>query len=164
MTSWWGQCRGDVVAVIVGKRNCLGVVLGKGCIWLTLNACGVAQDFGGFRVLVILPRYVPQWPPPSYLGCQEGTRSTSGLGAPLKPLPILQTHSKPVCAATIRSGPGYLEIPFVATHEGKRGRGYCRWEREPCLLAYTAALQPRHEYVVAAISDLILLPLLPTDA
>jgi hypothetical protein len=78
-------------------------------------------------MLVILPRYVPQWPPSGYLGCLEGNKSTSGLGAPGKPLPLLQTHSKPICAATIRSGPGYLEIPFVATHEGKRGRGYCRW-------------------------------------
>lgn len=83
-------------------------------------------DFGGFRVLVILPRYVPQWPPADYLGCRPGTKSIQGLGAPKEPLPMLQTHGKPVCAATIRSGPGYLEIPFVATHEGKRGRGYCR--------------------------------------
>jgi hypothetical protein len=89
-----------------------------------LSSC--SQDFGGFRVLVILPRYVPQWPPADYLGCRPGTKSIQGLGAPKEPLPVLQTHGKPVCAATIRSGPGYLEIPFVATHEGKRGRGYCR--------------------------------------
>ena len=44
----------------------------------------------------------------------------------LRSLPCPQVHGKPVCAATIRSGPGYLEIPFVATQEGKRGRGYCR--------------------------------------
>ncbi|GAX86520.1 hypothetical protein CEUSTIGMA_g13927.t1 [Chlamydomonas eustigma] len=91
-------------------------------------------DFAGFRVLLILPRYVPQWPPVGYAGCKEGVNSTT-LPGPMPPLPILQTHGKPVCAATIRSGPGYLEIPFVATHEGKRGRGYCR-----CLLEAIEAI------------------------
>lgn len=58
-----------------------------------------------------------------------------GLGAPKPPLPVLRIKggsnplagfAKPVCAATIRAGPGYLEVPFVATHEAKRGRGYGR--------------------------------------
>ena len=99
--------------------------------WLSLtllifvNCPSFAQDFAGFRVLCILPRYTPQWPPDGYSGCREGVRNPM-MGAPLKPLPILQTHSKPLCAATIRSGPGYLEVPFVATQEGKRGKGYCR--------------------------------------
>ena len=88
----------------------------------------IAQDFAGFRVLCILPRYTPQWPPDGYSGCREGVRNPM-MGAPLNPLPILQTHSKPLCAATIRSGPGYLEVPFVATQEGKRGKGYCRWAK-----------------------------------
>ena len=118
------------------------------------------KDFAGFRVLCIFPRYVPQWPPQGYTGCNPGVKPAV-LSAPLNPWPILQTHSKPVCAATIRwvcrtfpgvylsqalrrilamhhppwcchlpprTGPGYLEVPFVATQEGKRGKGYCRYD------------------------------------
>lgn len=33
---------------------------------------------------------------------------------------------KPLTSATIRTGPGYIEVPFVATHENKRGRGFGR--------------------------------------
>lgn len=84
------------------------------------------QDFGGFRTVVILPRYVSHWPYPDSLSNREGKLTHPNLGAPLPPFPLLQTHGRPLSAATIRSGPGYLEIPFVATHEGKRGRGYCR--------------------------------------
>ncbi|GIL47151.1 hypothetical protein Vafri_4041 [Volvox africanus] len=84
-------------------------------------------DFDGFRVLVILPRYRSGWPPPGgEVTAADEARKPRLLGAPKSPLPALQTHGKPVTAATIRSGPGYLEIPFVATHENKRGRGYCR--------------------------------------
>ncbi|GLI58757.1 hypothetical protein VaNZ11_000514 [Volvox africanus] len=84
-------------------------------------------DFDGFRVLVILPRYRSGWPPPGgEVTAADEPRKPRLLGAPKSPLPALQTHGKPVTAATIRSGPGYLEIPFVATHENKRGRGYCR--------------------------------------
>jgi len=83
-------------------------------------------DFGGFRIVVVLPRYVSHWPYPGSLSNREGKRTHPDMGAPLPPYPLLQTHGRPVSAATIRSGPGYLEIPFVATHEGKRGRGYCR--------------------------------------
>lgn len=58
----------------------------------------------------------------------------------MDPMPLLQTHGKPISAATIRSGPGYLEVPFVATHEGKRGKGYCRcaaYCHVSAMLAYT---------------------------
>jgi hypothetical protein len=85
------------------------------------------QDFGGFRIVVVLPRYVSHWPYPGSTGNREGKKTHPEMGAPLPPYPLLQTHGRPVSAATIRSGPGYLEIPFVATHEGKRGRGYCRY-------------------------------------
>lgn len=37
-----------------------------------------------------------------------------------------QVKGKPLTSATIRTGPGYIEVPFVATHENKRGRGYGR--------------------------------------
>lgn len=81
--------------------------------------------------MVILPRYVCTWPPPNddQLPCStivEGERK-GGIGGPKNPLPFLQSHGKPLTAATIRAGPDYLEVPFVATHESKRGRGYCRW-------------------------------------
>ena len=35
-------------------------------------------------------------------------------------------HGKPISAATIRAGPTFLEVPFVATHETRKGRGYGR--------------------------------------
>lgn len=38
----------------------------------------------------------------------------------------MQFKGKPLSAATIRTGPDYIEIPFVATHENKRGRGFGR--------------------------------------
>jgi len=37
-----------------------------------------------------------------------------------------QIKGKPLSAATIRTGPDYIEVPFVATHESKRGRGFGR--------------------------------------
>jgi ribosomal protein S18 acetylase RimI-like enzyme len=37
-----------------------------------------------------------------------------------------QVKGKPLSAATIRTGPDYIEVPFVATHESKRGRGFGR--------------------------------------
>lgn len=100
------------------------------------------QDFGGFRVLVILPRYRSGWPPPEdqLVPPEEATRKPHTMGAPLSPVPVLQTHGKPVTAATIRSGPGYLEIPFVATHENKRGRGYCRCVASMARIAATVAV------------------------
>lgn len=79
--------------------------------------------------MVLLPRYVSHWPYPGDPGNCEGKGAHPELGARLPPYPLLQTHGRPMCAATIRSGPGYLEVPFVATQEHKRGKGYCR-----CLL------------------------------
>lgn len=83
-------------------------------------------------MVVILPRYVCMWPPPGdeqmmASNIVEGDKGKCpAIGAPLNPLPFLQSHGKPLTAATIRAGPDYLEVPFVATHESKRGRGYCR--------------------------------------
>lgn len=42
------------------------------------------------------------------------------------PVFSLQVKGKPLSAATIRTGPDYIEVPFVATHENKRGRGFGR--------------------------------------
>ncbi|MEW5308633.1 MAG: hypothetical protein WDW38_000576 [Sanguina aurantia] len=83
-------------------------------------------DFGGFRVIVVLPRYRCGWPAPGTAHTHEGVRPSLELGAPGNPLPRLEANSRPLSAATVRSGPGYLEVPFVATAETKRGRGYCR--------------------------------------
>ena len=44
------------------------------------------------------------------------------LGAPRPPLPTLLPHGKPICAATVRSSLGYLEVPFFATLESWRNR------------------------------------------
>lgn len=100
-------------------------------------------DFGGFRVIVLLPRYVPFHPAPGAVDeeaaavTQERRKrfarlaaendgqasAVEKLDAPLPALPVLQTHGTPICAATIRAGPGFLEVPFYATHEAKRNKG-----------------------------------------
>ena len=81
------------------------------------------QDFSGFRLLLLYPRERSCWPAPTQH--QKATpRAHPILGAPKDPWPALQIKGKPLSAATIRSGPDYLEVPFVATHEAKRGRGY----------------------------------------
>ncbi len=35
-------------------------------------------------------------------------------------------HQKPICAATVRVGPGWLEVPFYATQEARRNKGHGR--------------------------------------
>ncbi|KAF8069455.1 hypothetical protein HT031_001571 [Scenedesmus sp. PABB004] len=82
-------------------------------------------DFSGFRILVLLPRDRIMWPAPGQFDKSEPRRHPL-LGAPRDPLPRLQVKGKPLSAATIRTGPGYIEVPFVATHENKRGRGFGR--------------------------------------
>jgi GNAT superfamily N-acetyltransferase len=83
------------------------------------------QDFSGFRMLLLYPRDRCMWPAP-FQNQTPTERAHPKLGAPLDPWPALVVKGKPLTAATIRSGPGYLEVPFVATHESKRGRGYGR--------------------------------------
>lgn len=98
-------------------------------------------DFGGFRVISLLPRYVPLHPAPGavdeeaelvaaerrkrFAAAADGkaTSVAQRLEAPLPAVPVLQTHGTPICAATIRAGPGFLEVPFYATHETKRNKG-----------------------------------------
>lgn len=89
--------------------------------------CGM-QDFSGFRVICLLPRLRPNWPAPGAYET-EVPKACSDLGAPKNPLPCLLTNAKPLCSATIRCGKGYLEIPFFATKESRRGQGLGR-----CLL------------------------------
>jgi GNAT superfamily N-acetyltransferase len=83
-----------------------------------------AQDFSGFRIVLLYPRDRNMWPAPN--GSKPQPRADPRLGAPLDPWPGLQIKGRPLSAATIRAGPGYLEVPFVATHENKRGRGFGR--------------------------------------
>eukprot|EP00892_Ulva_mutabilis_P009549 jgi/Ulvmu1/6967/UM033_0024.1 len=86
-------------------------------------------DFGGFRTILLYPRHKPEYPPH---GAYERTKEPppEDLGGSRPPLPDLMTKgTKPVAAATIRVGQGYLEIPFFATSDGHRGKGYGR-----CLL------------------------------
>lgn len=97
-------------------------------------------DFGGFRVVSLFPRYLPTWPAPGALetevaaaeaeaaqreakGDEAAARPASLLRQPAPALPVLQSHGTPICAATIRVGPGFLELPFYATHEAKRNKG-----------------------------------------
>ena len=42
---------------------------------------------------------------------------------------MLLPKSKPVSAATVRCGPGYLEVPFFATHDSHRW-GSLLWAEE----------------------------------
>ncbi|KAI8464587.1 MAG: hypothetical protein J3K34DRAFT_113160 [Monoraphidium minutum] len=81
-------------------------------------------DFSGFRVLLLFPRERNLWPAPN--ASRPEPRADGRLGAPSDPWPGLLVRSRPLTAATIRAGPGYLEVPFVATHENKRGRGFGR--------------------------------------
>ena len=83
------------------------------------------QDFGGFRIVVLLPRFKPGWPPPGAYE-DEAPKRCKALGAPRNPLPLLMPNGKPICAATIRAGVGYLEVPFFATQETRRNRGFGR--------------------------------------
>eukprot|EP00803_Ostreobium_quekettii_P004104 evm.model.scf_1690.2 EVM.evm.TU.scf_1690.2 scf_1690:6450-10078(-) len=86
------------------------------------------QDFAGFRVIALLSRFRPGWPAPGAYE-SEGAKGCQSLGAPKNPLPLLLVEGKPMSAATIRSGRGFLEVPFFATREGRRGKGFGR-----CLL------------------------------
>lgn len=59
------------------------------------------QDFGGFRVVVLLPRFRPQWPPPPPPDCpaadyaHEAPLKHGGLiGAPKPPVPILAVRGR----------------------------------------------------------------------
>lgn len=94
-------------------------------------------DFGGFRTILLYPRHKPEYPPH---GAYERTKDPppSGLGGSKPPLPDLMTKgTKPVAAATIRVGLGYIEIPFFATGDSHRGKGYCR-----CLLESIEQVPP----------------------
>ncbi len=83
------------------------------------------QDFGGFRVVALLPRFKPGWVPPRAYE-DEAPKRHASLGAPKAPLPALMPNGKPICSAVIRAGPGFLEVPFFATQDTRRRKGYGR--------------------------------------
>jgi hypothetical protein len=83
-------------------------------------------DFGGFRVLLLMPRFRLQWPPPNAPYVHPQPLKYPQLGAPLPPIPHLMVHNKPICAATVRLGPDWLEVPFYATQESRRNKGIGR--------------------------------------
>ena len=79
------------------------------------------QDFGGLRVVAIIPRHKPNWPAPGVYE-EETPKRFKDLGAASNPLPVLLPGGKAISAATVRLGLGWMEIPFVATQVP-----YCRW-------------------------------------
>ena len=84
------------------------------------------QGFDGFILIVLLPRYRQTHPPPGAAHELTDPPSHDKLGASRGPVPPLMVHGKPISAATIRAGSTFLEVPFVATHETRKGRGYGR--------------------------------------
>jgi len=74
----------------------------------------MVQDFGGFRVVAIIPRHKPNWPAPGVYE-EEAPKRFKNLGAESNPLPVLLPGGKAISAATVRLGLGWMEIPFVAT-------------------------------------------------
>ncbi|CAG9461981.1 unnamed protein product [Pedinophyceae sp. YPF-701] len=83
------------------------------------------QDFWGFRTLIIYSRFRPQYPPPKIYDVEIEAPEPK-LAAPKPSLPLLLTKGKPLTAATVRAGRGYLEVPFFATVEHRKGQGFGR--------------------------------------
>ncbi len=80
-------------------------------------------DFEGFRVLVLYPRFKLWHPPPTEPYNSEIPLKHPEIGAPKPPIPHLQVCNRPICAATIRVGPSWIEVPFYATLESRRNKG-----------------------------------------
>ncbi len=74
-------------------------------------------------VIMLLPRYRPGWPAPGAYDTEAPRSKFTGLGAPRPALPVLMVHNMPICAATVRLGPGHIEVHFFATTESRRNRG-----------------------------------------
>ena len=95
-------------------------------------------DFGGFRTIMLFSRHKPEHPPPGVYDAASAS-TVPGLGGSLPAKPCLMTRAvKPMCVATIRVGDGYMEVPFFATNDNHRGRGYGR-----CLLEAIEAVRLR---------------------
>lgn len=83
------------------------------------------QDFGGFRVVAVIPRHKPNWPAPGAYET-EAPKKFKELGAVTNPLPVLLPGGKAISAATVRLGLGWMEIPFVATQVAYEHPQYSR--------------------------------------
>ena len=116
--------------------------------WTVTAKCPRARwepelDFAGFRTVVAVPRHRPAWPRPDATPAGAGEpgsvyREQEGQAPPVRllpPVPALAAAGRPMCAATVRVGAGYLEIPFFATQPSKQYRGYGR-----CLLEAIEAM------------------------
>ena len=67
-----------------------------------MTACSIMQDISAFGTGGALPQRPSAW-------------ADTAVGPPCRdPLPQLLTAGKPICAATIRVGLGYLEVRSVA--------------------------------------------------
>jgi len=80
-------------------------------------------DFEGFRVLVLYPRFKLWHPPPTEPYNSEIPLIHPQFGATKPPIPHIQVCNRPICAATIRIGPSWIEVPFYATVESRRNKG-----------------------------------------
>jgi len=89
------------------------------------RAVRYTQDFWGFRMIMIYARHRPQYPPPRTYDVEVPCPEPR-LAAPMPPMPILLPKGKPLTAATIRAGHNYLEVPFFATVDHRRGQGFGR--------------------------------------
>ena len=63
------------------------------------------QDFGGFRVIVLLPRFKPGWVAPGTYQ-EELPRREGELGAPKSALPVIMPNGKPICSGHHPRGAG----------------------------------------------------------
>jgi GNAT superfamily N-acetyltransferase len=92
---------------------------------------------------MLFGRHKPEYPPPGAYD-DASPSVVPGLGGSLPARPRLMTKAaKPVCVATIRVGDGYMEVPFFATNDNHRNKGYGR-----CLLEAIEAV--RQDNVILA--------------
>jgi len=87
------------------------------------------QDFEGFIVIWLLERFRPQWPV-SKAHDIETSLNDPRLGTGNSPIPFVNTQDKPIVAATIRAGSGFIEIPFFATISNRKAKGFGRCLQE----------------------------------
>jgi hypothetical protein len=87
------------------------------------------QDFEGFIIICLRERFRPQWPAPKENEI-EFFPNDPRLGADKSPMPFPRTQDKPIVAATIRAGSGYMEIPFFATTDRRKAKGFGRCLKE----------------------------------
>jgi len=93
--------------------------------WSVTGECPRAErdqtlDFEGFHVILARPRHRPQWPRPD-----DPPPPAAAPGSGL-PVPAVAPSGRALVAATLRTGAGYLEVPFFATVPSRQRRGFGR--------------------------------------